>query len=399
MAESKRDYYEVLGVSKDADDAAIKKAYRALAKKYHPDMNPGDAEAEKKFKEASEAYAVLSDAEKRRQYDQFGHAAFEGGAGGAGGFGGFDFNGADFGDIFGDIFGDLFGGGGRRGGRANNGPMKGANIRKSIRITFEEAVFGCKKELEVILKDPCTTCGGTGAKPGTSSETCPKCGGKGQVVYTSQSFFGTVQNVQTCPNCGGSGKVIKEKCTSCSGTGYTSSKKKIEVTIPAGIDNGQSVRIREKGEPGTNGGPRGDLLVEVNVSRHPIFQRQDMHIFSTVPISFAQAALGGDVKIQTVDGAVIYNVKPGTKTDTKVRLKGKGVPSLRNSAVRGDHYVTLVIQTPEKLSAEAKEALRRFDELSGNSLHQNDSNPEKSEKKTKRKGFMDKVKEAFEGED
>ena len=399
MAESKRDYYEVLGVSKDADDAAIKKAYRALAKKYHPDMNPGDAEAEKKFKEASEAYAVMSDAEKRRQYDQFGHAAFEGGAGGAGGFGGFDFNGADFGDIFGDIFGDLFGGGGRRGGRANNGPMKGANIRKSIRITFEEAVFGCKKELEVILKDPCTTCGGTGAKPGTSPETCPKCGGKGQVVYTSQSFFGTVQNVQTCPNCGGSGKVIKEKCTSCSGTGYTSSKKKIEVTIPAGIDNGQSVRIREKGEPGTNGGPRGDLLVEVNVSRHPIFQRQDMHIFSTVPISFAQAALGGDVKIQTVDGAVIYNVKPGTKTDTKVRLKGKGVPSLRNSAVRGDHYVTLVIQTPEKLSAEAKEALRRFDELSGNSLHQNDSNPEKSEKKTKRKGFMDKVKEAFEGEE
>ena len=399
MAESKRDYYEVLGVSKDADDAAIKKAYRALAKKYHPDMNPGDAEAEKKFKEASEAYAVLSDAEKRRQYDQFGHAAFEGGAGGAGGFGGFDFNGADFGDIFGDIFGDLFGGGARRGGRANNGPMKGANIRKSIRITFEEAVFGCKKELEVILKDPCTTCGGTGAKPGTSPETCPKCGGEGQVVYTSQSFFGTVQNVQTCPNCGGSGKVIKEKCTSCSGTGYTSSKKKIEVTIPAGIDNGQSVRIREKGEPGTNGGPRGDLLVEVNVSRHPIFQRQDMHIFSTVPISFAQAALGGDVKIQTVDGAVIYNVKPGTKTDTKVRLKGKGVPSLRNSAVRGDHYVTLVIQTPEKLSAEAKEALRRFDELSGNSLHQNDSNPEKSEKKTKRKGFMDKVKEAFEGEE
>ena len=399
MAESKRDYYEVLGVSKDADDAAIKKAYRALAKKYHPDMNPGDAEAEKKFKEASEAYAVLSDAEKRRQYDQFGHAAFEGGAGGAGGFGGFDFNGADFGDIFGDIFGDLFGGGGRRGGRANNGPMKGANIRKSIRITFEDAVFGCKKELEVILKDPCTTCGGTGAKPGTSPETCPKCGGKGQVVYTSQSFFGTVQNVQTCPNCGGSGKVIKEKCTSCSGTGYTSSKKKIEVTIPAGIDNGQSVRIREKGEPGTNGGPRGDLLVEVNVSRHPIFQRQDMHIFSTVPISFAQAALGGDVKIQTVDGAVIYNVKPGTKTDTKVRLKGKGVPSLRNSAVRGDHYVTLVIQTPEKLSAEAKEALRRFDELSGNSLHQNDSNPEKGEKKTKRKGFMDKVKEAFEGEE
>ncbi len=398
MAESKRDYYEVLGVGRDADDAAIKKAYRALAKKYHPDMNPGDAEAEKKFKEASEAYAVLSDPEKRRQYDQFGHAAFEGGAGGAGGFGGFDFSGADFSDIFGDIFGDLFGGGGRRGGRANNGPMKGANIRKSIRITFEEAVFGCEKEMEVVLKDPCTTCNGTGAKPGTSPETCPKCGGKGQVVYTSQSFFGTVQNVQTCPNCGGSGKVIKEKCPSCSGTGYTSSKKRIQVSIPAGIDNGQSVRIREKGEPGVNGGPRGDLLVEVNVSRHPIFQRQDMHIFSTVPITFAQAALGGDVRIPTVDGDVIYTVKAGTKTDTKVRLKGKGVPSLRNSQVRGDHYVTLVIQTPEKLSPEAKEALREFDRLAGNSLNQDVSANSGGGKtgKGKKKGFMDKMKEAFD---
>ena len=394
MAESKRDYYEVLGVSKDADDATIKKAYRALAKKYHPDMNPGDAEAEKKFKEASEAYAVLSDSEKRRQYDQFGHAAFDGGAGGAGGgFGGFDFNGADFSDIFGDIFGDMFGGGGRR-GRSNNGPMRGANIRKSIRITFEEAVFGCEKELEVILKDPCSKCNGTGAKPGTSPETCPKCGGKGQVVYTQQSFFGTVQNVQTCPNCGGTGKVIKEKCSDCGGTGYTSSKKRISVTIPAGIDNGQSIRIREKGEPGANGGPRGDLLVEVNVSRHPVFQRQDMHIFSTVPISFAQAALGGDVRIKTVDGDVLYNVKAGTKTDTKVRLKGKGVPSLRNSQIRGDHYVTLVIQTPEHLSAEAKEALREFDRLSGNSLNQDDDDEHKGGKK--KKGFMDKMKEPFE---
>ena len=394
MAESKRDYYEVLGVGRDADDAAIKKAYRVLAKKYHPDMNPGDAEAEKRFKEASEAYAVLSDPDKRRQYDQFGHAAFEGGAGGAGGFGGFDFNGADFSDIFGDIFGDLFGGGGRRGGRASNGPMKGANIRKSIRITFEEAVFGCEKELDVALKDPCTACNGTGAKPGTSPETCPKCGGKGQVVYTSQSFFGTVQNVQTCPNCGGSGKVIKEKCPSCSGTGYTSS---IKVIVPAGIDSGQSVRLREKGEPGVNGGPRGDLLVEVNVSRHPIFQRQDMHIFSTVPITFAQAALGGDIRVPTVDGDVLYTVKAGTKTDTKVRLKGKGVPSLRNSQVRGDHYVTLVIQTPEKLSPEAKEALKQFDKLSGNSLNQ-DVEPEEESKPTKgkKKGFRGKVKDALD---
>ena len=396
MAETKRDYYEVLGVDRNADDAALKKAYRALAKKYHPDMNPGDKETEKKFKEASEAYAVRSDAEKRRQYDQFGHAAFEGGAGGAGGgFGGFDFSGADFGDIFGDIFGDLFGGG-RRGGRAGNGPMQGANIRKGVRITFEEAVFGCEKELEVVIKDPCTTCNGTGAKPGTSPETCQKCGGKGQVVYTSQSFFGTVQNVQTCPDCHGTGKIIKEKCSDCAGTGYVASKKTIQVSIPAGIDNGQSIRIRGKGEPGTNGGPRGDLLVEVTVSRHPVFGRQDMHIFSTAPISFAQAALGGDVRIKTVDGDVLYNVKPGTKTDTKVRLKGKGVPSLRNKQVRGDHYVTLVIQTPEKLSAEAKEALRKFDALTGNTLNQDIDSEKTDKKKGKKKGFMDKLKESFE---
>ena len=392
MAESKRDYYEVLGIGKDADEAAIKKAYRVLAKKYHPDMNPGDAEAEKKFKEASEAYAVLSDPEKRQKYDQFGHAAFDGGAGGAGGFGGFDFSGADFSDIFGDIFGDLFGGG-RRG--RSNGPMRGANVRKSIRITFEEAVFGCEKELDLILKDPCETCNGTGAKPGTSPETCPKCGGRGQVVYTSQSFFGTVQNVQTCPNCGGSGKVIKEKCSKCAGSGYIANRKKIKVSIPAGIDNGQSVRIRDKGEPGVNGGPRGDLLVEVNVSAHPSLKRQDIHIFSTHPISFAVAALGGDIRIPTVDGDVIYNVKPGKKTDTKVRLKGKGVPSLRNPQARGDHYVTLEIQTPERLSSEAKEALRRFDELTGNTLHEHDETTGKVEKK-KKKGFMEKMKEMKE---
>ena len=398
MAEAKRDYYEVLGVSRDADDATLKKAYRQLAKKYHPDMNPGDAEAERKFKEASEAYAVLSDPDKRRQYDQFGHAAFEGGgAGGAGGFGGFDFSGADFSDIFGDIFGDFFGGG-RRSGRTSNGPMKGMNIRKGVRITFEEAVFGCEKEIEIVLKDPCEKCQGTGAKPGTSPETCPRCGGRGQVVYTSQSFFGTVQNVQTCPDCHGSGKIIREKCPDCAGTGYISSKKTIQVSIPAGIDNGQSVRIRDKGEPGTNGGPRGDLLVEVTVSRHPIFQRQDMNIFSTAPISFAQAALGGDVRIKTVDGEVIYTVKPGTKTDTKVRLKGKGVPSVRNPKVRGDQYVTLVIQTPEKLSPEAKEALKRFDALSGNSLNQPEPEKEKPEK-PKKKGFMEKLKETFEERD
>ena len=388
MAENKRDYYEVLGVDRGADEATIKKAYRQLAKKYHPDMNPGDKEAEKKFKEASEAYAVLSDAEKRRQYDQFGHAAFEQGGGGAGGFGGFDFNGGDMGDIFGDIFGDLFGGGRSR--RANNGQMKGANVRTAVRVTFEEAVFGCEKQLDLNLKDECTTCHGTGAKPGTSPETCPKCGGKGQIVYTQQSLFGTVRNVQTCPDCNGSGKIVKEKCADCHGSGYITNRKKIAVTIPAGIDNGQSIRIREKGEPGVNGGPRGDLLVEIQVERHPIFQRQDMNIYSTAPVTFAQAALGGQIHITTVDGDMAYDIKPGTQTDTKIRLKGKGVPSLRNKNIRGDHYVTLVVQVPTKLNEEAKEYLRKYDEAVNGKI--NDSKQEKPKKKS----FMEKIKETFE---
>lgn len=366
MAEQKRDYYEVLGVDKNADDAALKKAYRVLAKKYHPDMNPGDKEAEAKFKEASEAYAVLSDPEKRRQYDQFGHAAFEGPGGGEAG--GFDFSGADFSDIFGDIFGDFFGG--RRSSSArNNGPMKGANIRTSIRITFEEAVFGCEKEIELTVKENCKTCGGSGAKPGTSPETCTKCGGKGQVVFTSQNFFGTVRNVQACPDCQGTGKIIREKCPDCRGTGYVPIRKRYAVDIPAGIDNGQCKRLPGLGEPGTNGGPRGDVLVEVIVGRHPIFQRQDYNIYSTVPLSFAVAALGGKVVIDTVDGKVVCDVKPGTQTDTKVRLKGKGVPTLRNKDVRGDHYVTLVVQVPDKLSHEAKELLKQFDAECGDTLN------------------------------
>ena len=392
----KRDYYEVLGVSKTASDDEIKKAFRTLAKKYHLDMHPGDKECEEKFKEAQEAYAVLSDAEKRKQYDQFGHAAFDGTGGGAGGF---DFSGMDMGDIFGDLFGDFFGGGSRR--KTNDGPMKGSNLRTSVRITFEEAIFGCEKEIEMVLKDECHTCHGTGAKPGTTPETCPKCGGKGKVVFTQQSFFGTVQNVQTCPDCGGSGKIIKDKCPDCRGTGYIASKKKIQVSIPAGIDNGQSVRIREKGEPGINGGPRGDLLVEVVVSRHPTLQRQDMNIYSTAQISFAQAALGGEIRIHTVDGDVLYEVKPGTQTNTRIRLKGKGVPSLRNKSVRGDHYVDLVVQTPTGLSADAKEALRQFDALTGDSLNRTGAqdgagSSDKQEKPKKKKGFMDKIKESLD---
>lgn len=357
----KRDYYEVLGVSKDADDAAIKKAYRQLAKKYHPDTNPGDKEAEAKFKEASEAYAVLSDAEKRRQYDQFGHAAFENGGAGAGGF---DFSnmGDIFGsDIFGDIFGDLFGGGSRR--RSSNGPMRGADVRTSVRITFAESVTGTTKQIDVTIKDPCSKCNGTGAKPGTQPETCGKCGGKGQVVYTQQSILGMMRNVQSCPDCHGTGKVIKEKCPDCYGTGYISSRRKIEVTIPAGIDNGQCVRIQGKGEPGANGGPRGDLLVAVTISADTAFQRDGYNIFSDVRISYPTAVLGGEVKVKTVDGEVLYDVKPGTASGTRVRLKGKGMPTIRNKEVRGDHYITLVVDIPQKLSAAQKEALLAYEKL------------------------------------
>ena len=351
----KRDYYEVLGVTKGASDAELKKAYRVIAKKYHPDTNPGDAEAEAKFKEAAEAYAVLSDPEKRAKYDQFGHAAFDQ-SGGPGGFGGFDFS--DMGDIFGDIFGDMFGGGSRQ--RQSNGPIKGANIKTTVRVSFEGAVFGTQEELELPLKDECDVCRGTGSQPGHQPETCSKCAGKGQVVYTQQSLFGMARTVQTCPDCGGSGKLIKYKCSNCAGTGFVKSKKKIQVAVPAGIDNGQSIRIRAKGEPGINGGERGDLLVTVLVDRHPTFQRQEYDLYSSEPISFTQAALGGRITINTIDGPYEVDIKPGTQTDTKIKLKGKGVPTLRNKNVRGDHYVTLVVQVPDNLTEEQKSILNQY---------------------------------------
>ena len=387
----KRDYYEVLGVERNADEETLKKAYRKLAKKYHPDANPGDEAAAEKFKEASEAYAILSDPQKRQQYDQFGHAAFEQG-------GGFDAGGFDFSDIFGgmggmgDIFGDLFGGG-RRASNPN-APMQGANVRARVSISFDESISGCVKNLDIVIKDECSNCGGTGAKPGTSPKICPKCRGTGQVTFRQQSLFGMMQSTQACPDCRGTGKIIEQKCPNCAGTGYTSGRKTIEVTIPAGIDDGQSIRIRGKGEPGVNGGPRGDLLVEVRVASNPNFIRQDMDIFSNVEISFAQAALGGDMRIKTVDGEVIYTVRPGTQSGTRVRLKGKGVPSVRNKDMRGDHYVTLTVKTPTRLSDDAKEALRRFDELTGNSLNQNLEGEPKKKKKT----FREKVKEAFDAD-
>lgn len=367
----KRDYYEVLGVEKTATQDEIKKAYRKLAKKYHPDMNPGDKEAEAKFKEASEAYGVLSDETKRKQYDQFGHAAFDGAAGG----GGFNYQNMNVDDIlrgfgFGDIFGDLFGGGfgGRSGGyggrgQAYNGPMKGRNVMASVRISFEEAVFGCEKHIDINYKEECATCHGTGAKPGTSKETCKTCGGSGQIVRQRQSLFGVMREVGVCTDCGGTGQVIKEKCTSCRGSGYKNTKKKISVTIPAGIDSGQSIRIAGMGEPGINGGSRGDLLVEVMVSRHPLFIRDGMNLYSTASITFTEAALGGDIKIKTIDGDVLFPIKAGTQTDTKIRLKGKGVPSLRDKSKRGDQYTTLVVKVPEKMNKKQQEALRKFDEV------------------------------------
>ena len=408
MADQKRDYYEVLGVAKNASADDLKKAYRVLAKKYHPDANPGNKEAEAKFKEASEAYAVLSDDDKRRQYDQFGHAAFSNG----GGAGGFDFGDIDLSDIFGSFFGgggggfDFFGGGNRR---RSNSPQKGDNIHYSLRINFDEAVKGCKKEITLDMKEECGTCHGSGAKEGTSPVTCSKCGGSGQVTYTQQSLFGMVRNVQTCPDCHGTGKIVKDKCHNCRGTGYITRRKTIEVDIPAGIDDGQAIRIRDKGEPGVNGGPRGDLLVEVHVSSHPNFQRDGFDIYSSVPISFTQAALGGDIRINTVDGDVIYTVKPGTQTDSRVRLRGKGVPTLRNKEVRGDHYITFIVQTLASLTKEQRRILEELDATFETRFRakanqtdvksddrSSDSSAVKSDdkgKKSKKKSFADNIKE------
>ena len=366
MAEQKRDYYEVLGVDKNADQDTIKKAYRSLAKKYHPDVNPGDKEAEAKFKEASEAYGVLSDPEKKAQYDKYGHAAFEPGGSASGGYNYQNMNMDDIFSSFGDIFGDLFGSGSRRysyssgGGRANTAPMKGANVRATVRITFEEACFGTNKEVDINFKEECPHCHGSGARPGTSPETCSKCNGSGQVVYQRQTFLGVSREISVCPDCGGSGQVIRERCSACRGMGYNDTKKKISVAVPAGIDDGQSIRLSQQGEPGINGGERGDLLVQVIVARHPVFQRDGVDLYSTMGISFTTAALGGNIKVKTVDGDVIFRIKPGTQTDTRIRLKGKGVPHLRNKNNRGDQYTTLVVQVPEKLNAKQKAALEAY---------------------------------------
>ena len=370
----KRDYYEVLGISKTATQDEIKKAYRQMAKKYHPDANPGDKEAEARFKEAAEAYGILSDPEKKKLYDQYGHAAFE--AGGAGS-GGFNYQNMDVNDIFssfGDIFGDLFGGGGGFGGfsgfsgassrrRNYDGPIQGNNVRARLRISFEEAVFGCSKTIDINFKEECRTCHGSGAKEGTKPETCTKCNGKGQVTVTRQSIFGMMQSTESCPDCQGKGQIIKDKCPECKGMGYKQIRKKIDVKIPAGIDNGQSVRIAGMGEPGVKGGGRGDLLVEVQIGSSREFERDGINLYSQMDITFPEAALGGQIKVHTIDGDVLFPIKGGTQTGTTIRLKGKGVPYLRDPSKRGDQYTILNITVPKSMNGKQKDALKAFDDV------------------------------------
>ena len=380
----KRDYYEVLGVKKDATEAELKKAFRKMAIKYHPDQNPGDKEAEAKFQEVNEAYEVLGDPQKRAQYDQFGHAAFEQGGGAGGGFYGQGFDMGDIGDIFSSMFGGGFGGFGGGGSTRRNGPMRGSDINVKIQISFEEAVFGCKKEVSVGVMDECETCHGTGAKPGTHAESCPKCHGTGQERFVQQSMFGAVTSVRTCSQCHGTGKYFKDPCQTCHGTGRMRKTKKYEINIPKGIDNGQTIRLEGKGEIGANGGGYGDLLVTVFVQPHRVFVRQGYDIYCDVPITFVQAALGGEIVIKTIDGEQKYNVKPGTQPDTVITLKGVGVPNLRNPRVRGNQVVKLKVKIPTDMSKRQKDLLRQF---------YADPEQEKAaaEEKTEEKGFFNNI--------
>ena len=361
MAE-KRDYYEVLGVEKSASEDEIKKAYRKLAKANHPDLHPGDKECEERFKEINEAYEVLSDPDKRAKYDQFGHAAFDPSAGGPGGagFGGFGGFGDIFGGGFGDIFGDIFGGGFGGGQTQRSGPRRGENLRVRLNITFEEAAFGCEKEINVGRVEQCPDCKGTGCAPGTTPEVCPDCKGTGSVRTTQRTPFGVVQTSGACKKCGGRGKIIHQPCPDCRGSGRIRKRRTIQVTIPAGIDNGQTISLRGQGHAGSNGGPSGDLIVKIAIKPHKQFTRDGFDVQYTHPISFVEAALGGELEIPTIDGKVKYTLPAGTQVGTTFRLRGKGIPRLQQSG-RGDQYVTVSIEVPKNLNAEAKEALRAFD--------------------------------------
>ncbi len=372
MAETKRDYYEVLGVEKSADDAAIKKAYRTLAKKYHPDLNPGDKEAEQRFKEVNEAYDVLSDPDKRAKYDQYGHAAFDptSGMGGGGGFGFGDFGGFDINDIF----SSFFGGASTSGGSRRNGPIRGDNVTIRLTLNFEEAVFGCKKDVSYQKIQQCHDCGGTGAAPGTSPKTCSACGGSGQVRVQQRTPFGIMQTAKTCDACRGTGKTIENKCPRCRGTGFERVTVNGSVNIPAGIDDGQQVAFRYKGSDGMNGGPAGDLNVIVSVRPHPLFERDGDDLYCEVPITYADATLGAEIDIQTLEDSQKLTIPEGTQTGTTFTLKNKGVCRVNNPKSRGNLYITVTVEVPKNLNGEQKELLRKFASSCGESNYSKKSN-------------------------
>ncbi|MDL2219070.1 molecular chaperone DnaJ [Ruminococcaceae bacterium OttesenSCG-928-O06] len=392
----KRDYYEVLGVAKDASESDIKKAYHKNAKKYHPDMNPGDKEAEAKFKEVNEAYEVLSDKEKKARYDQFGHAGVDpsygagAGAGGYGGFGGFggnggSYGGVDFGDIFETFFGSGFGGAGFGSRQTNpNAPRRGADIRVSMVLTFMEAVHGTTKTINVTQQETCGECHGTGAEKGTTPETCPECNGSGFVVAQKRTAFGMMQESRPCTRCGGKGKIIKDPCKKCHGSGRVGASKKLEVKIPAGVDDDKNIVLRGKGDAGLNGGPAGDLIVIITVRPDPMFERENYDVYVQVPISFAQATLGAKVTVPTIDGKVEYTVPEGTQSGKTFRLKGKGIPYV-NGRGRGDQYVVVSVEVPKKLSRAQRDALNKFD------------NGLKDDNYDQRKSFNKRMKDMFPG--
>ena len=390
MAE-KRDYYEVLGIGKNATDAEIKSAYRKLAKKYHPDLNPGKKEAEEKFKEVNEANDVLSDPQKRQRYDQFGCAGVDpnyaaANGGGAGGFGG-GFGGVDLGDIFGDIFGGGFGGGfsGFGGGsstRTANVPRKGHDIQASELLTFEEAALGCSKKITINRQDTCPDCGGTGAAKRTSPETCPDCGGRGYVVTQQRTPFGVMQSQQPCSHCGGRGTIIRNPCKTCRGTGKTAARKSLEINIPAGIDDDQNIALRGQGDAGSNGGPAGDVIVHVTVKADPMFERDGYDVTIHVPITFSQAVLGDDVEVPTVDGRIVQHIPEGTQSGTKFRLRGQGIQYL-NGRGRGDQYVIVDVEIPKKVTRAQREALKAFEDSM------------KEDNYEKRKGFFKNLRDRF----
>lgn len=376
----KRDYYEVLGLNRNATTADVKKAYRKLAKKYHPDVNPGDKTAESKFKEISEAYMVLSDPEKKSKYDQFGHAGVDSnGFEGFGGFGDFDFGG------FGDIFETFFGGGsgfGRSSSRPRSGPKRGADIKYDMEVTFEEAAFGVQRTININRSVKCNTCNGSGSKPGTRPETCRHCNGTGKIQHKQNTPFGQFVNIKTCEVCDGEGKVITKPCPKCNGKGRVRKYVKIDVKVPAGIDNGQTISLRGEGEPGVKGGPAGDLFISIKVRPHPLFQRQGSDVICEIPITFVQAVLGTEMEVPTLDGKVSYKINEGTQTGTVFRLKGKGIPYLRRSG-RGDQYVKVYVEVPKKLNSKQKEILMEFAEAGGDDIHE------------QRKTFFDKMKDAL----